>query len=260
MYKPEIKILTAEDPIEFTHPGVQQAEVNLAIGNTFARFLRGFLRQDPDVIMVGEIRDAETAEMSLRAAQTGHMLLSTLHTNNSTASVKRLMDLVDDPNGIASNLIGVMAQRLVRRICRRCAEPYTPPDHILREWFDSPPSEITWMKGRGCEVCGNSGFAGRLAVAELWIPTTEEMILINKRASGEELRRSALQGMPSLAEDALLKAMLGSTTLEEALRVVPFEDVVQVKKTRALRIRELQERHAPPREIRVVMDERGTAA
>lgn len=241
LYRPELKILTAEDPIEFTHPGVCQAEVNPTIGNTFARYLRSFLRQDPDVIMLGEIRDSETAEMAMRAAQTGHLLMSTLHTNNATASIQRLLDLVDDPNGIASTLAGVMAQRLVRRVCRRCAEPKPPPAEILKEWFLEPPADVPWLRGKGCDLCNNSGYSGRIAIAELWIPRADEVILINKRASAESLRTSALKQMPSLAEDALLKAMLGTTTLEEALRVVPYEDVVQVRRSGKDHVRRMEE-------------------
>jgi type II secretory ATPase GspE/PulE/Tfp pilus assembly ATPase PilB-like protein len=229
IYRPELKILTAEDPIEFTHPGIVQAEVNPVLENTFARLLRAFLRQDPDVIMVGEIRDSETAEMALRAAHTGHLLLSTLHTNNSTGCVPRLLDLCGDPNSLASALIGVMSQRLARSICTKCAEPYQPEPSLIEQWFSEPPAWARWMKGRGCEACHDSGYAGRVALAELWIPSAYDITLINRRASSEEIRAEALKRMMSLGEDGLLKALQGITTLDEILRVCPYEDVAYVK-------------------------------
>jgi type II secretory ATPase GspE/PulE/Tfp pilus assembly ATPase PilB-like protein len=235
IHRPELKILTVEDPIEFTHPGIVQAEVNTALENTFARFLRAFLRQDPDVIMVGEIRDGETAEIAVRAAQTGHLLMSTMHTNNSTAAAQRLLDLHDDPNGLASVLVGVMAQRLVRKVCPKCMTQYDPAPATLREWFSEPPRDARWMRGRGCEACDGSGFSGRVIVAELWIPSAYEITLINRRASGEEIRKEALQRMPNLAEDALRKAQAGLTTLEEAFRVVPYEDIQHIRASGILR-------------------------
>jgi type II secretory ATPase GspE/PulE/Tfp pilus assembly ATPase PilB-like protein len=235
IHRPELKILTAEDPIEFTHPGIVQTEVNASIENTFARFLRAFLRQDPDVIMVGEIRDGETAEMAVRAAQTGHLLLSTLHTTNATAAVPRLLDLYDDPNGLASVLIGVMAQRLVRKVCAECREEYAPDPELVLQWFRTPPPDIRWTRGRGCAACDGSGFAGRIVVSELWIPSAYEVTLVNRRASVEEIRKEALRRMSNMAEDALLKAVEGLTTLEEAFRVVPFEDIEHIKANGVLR-------------------------
>ncbi|MCA9756845.1 MAG: Flp pilus assembly complex ATPase component TadA [Candidatus Eisenbacteria bacterium] len=222
---PKLKILTAEDPIEYTHPGIFQTEVNADIGNSFARYLRSFLRQDPDVIMVGEIRDSETAEMALRAAQTGHLLLSTLHSIDSTSTIQRLLDLEMEPNSIASSLNAVLAQRLIRRTCSACVESYTPTEEVLAEWFPSSPPSIDWKRGRGCPRCNQTRYSGRDAITEFWIPTPEEQILINKRTESEALREVALDHTTSLAEDALLKSMRGVTTLEEAMRVVPFEDI-----------------------------------
>ncbi|MEZ4649732.1 MAG: ATPase, T2SS/T4P/T4SS family [Candidatus Eisenbacteria bacterium] len=222
---PKLKILTAEDPIEYTHPGIFQTEVNSDIGNTFARYLRSFLRQDPDVIMVGEIRDSETAEMALRAAQTGHLLLSTLHSIDSTATVQRLLDLEMEPNSIASSLNAVLAQRLIRRVCSACVESYVPSDEVLAEWFSGGAPQVDWKRGRGCTRCNQTGYSGRDAITEFWVPTPEEQILINKRTESDALRESALDHTSSLAEDALLKSMRGATTLEEAMRVVPFEDI-----------------------------------
>lgn len=237
LYRPELKILTAEDPIEFTHPGIVQTEVNAVLENTFGRLLRAFLRQDPDVIMVGEIRDGETAEMALRAAHTGHLLLSTLHTINSTSSIQRLLDLYSDPNALATALIGVMSQRLVRAVCPECAEDHEPDTALLEQWFTRPPQDVRWRRGRGCVFCNETGYSGRFAVAELWVPSAYEINLINRRATSEDLRREALQRTPCLGEDALLKAMRGLTTLEEALRVVPYQDIEYVKTTGAKRAR-----------------------
>lgn len=233
---PKVKILTAEDPIEYTHPGIFQTEVNADIGNTFARYLRSFLRQDPDVIMVGEIRDSETAEMALRAAQTGHLLLSTLHSINSTLTVQRLLDLEMEPNSIASSLNGVLAQRLIRRNCTACTEPYVPNPEILADWFAVPPTDLEWKRGRGCSRCNHTGYAGRDALTELWIPTPEEQILINKRTESDLLRDIVLDHTMSLAEDGLLKALRGVTTLEEALRVVPYDDIRRLRERGPARV------------------------
>jgi len=229
LYRPELKILTVEDPIEYTHPGIVQTEVNPAIENTFARFLRAFLRQDPDVIMVGEIRDGETAEMAIRAAQTGHLLLSTLHTTDSTSAPRRLLDLHNDPNGLATVLAGVMAQRLARRVCPDCREEYQPDEATLREWLPRPAPQYQWLHGRGCATCDGTGYAGRVAVAELWIPSAYEVTLIGRHATGDEIRAEALKRMPCMGEDAFFKAAAGLTTLEEARRVVPYEDIVFIR-------------------------------
>jgi len=236
IYQPGIKILTAEDPIEYTHPGIIQTEVNPGIENTFARYLRSFLRQDPDVMMVGEIRDAETAEMALRAAQTGHLLLSTLHTNDATSSVQRLLDLEMEPNSVASSVIGVMAQRLVRKICASCIESYEPERYLLEEWFLSVPDSLMLRRGKGCETCHGTGFSGRVAVAELWQPSSHEVLLINKEAPSSELRAEALTHMRSIGEDALRKALAGLTTLEEAFRIVPYADVRHTREVRSTAI------------------------
>ena len=238
LYSPKIKIVTAEDPIEYTHPGIVQSEVNADLGNTFARYLRSFLRQDPDIIMVGEIRDSETAEMALRAAQTGHLLLSTLHSINSTATIQRLRDLEMDANSISSTLNAVMAQRLIRRNCTDCEEAYRPGEEILDEWFSTAPEDLEFKRGRGCPRCNQTGFSGRMALNELWLPSSAEQILINKDVSSEELRRHALEHTMSLAEDALLKVYAGLTTLEEALRVVPYEDIVHLRGLGPARARE----------------------
>src|SRR5262249_53168013 len=152
-------ILTAEDPVEYVYDELSQCEVNDAIGNTFASYLRVFLRHDPEVILIGEIRDRETAEMAFRAAQTGHLLLSTLHTNSAIAALPRLLDLQIEPALIASSLAGVLSQRLARRVCDRCRREDRPAPDDLAAFFgdDGPPPAITFVRGDGCDACGGTG-------------------------------------------------------------------------------------------------------
>jgi len=228
-YRPGIKILTAEDPIEYVYEKITQCEVNPKIGNTFAQFIRAFLRQDPEIILVGEIRDSETAEMAFRAAQTGHLVLSTLHTNDAVSATTRLLDLDVDPGLIGSCLLGVLAQRLVRKICPLCAVEYMPPKELLREFFDTPPEDLVWYKGQGCSQCNHTGYSGRIAVAELWCPSQKDMILINKGPSIDELRTSSYDGTVFMAEDAMQKLRQGKTNLEELIRTLPFANVYQFR-------------------------------
>jgi type II secretory ATPase GspE/PulE/Tfp pilus assembly ATPase PilB-like protein len=230
LYRPEIRILTAENPIEYVYEQFSQSEVNERIGNTFASYLRGFLRHDPDVIMVGEIRDEDTAAMSLRAAQTGHLVLSTLHTNTAAGSVPRLTDLGADGNLLASSLLGVLSQRLVREVCTSCRVPHTPPQELLREFFDVPPSHAKWMMGRGCAACHFTGYKGRLAIAELWMPSERDVLLISKGARFEEIRESSRAGTISMARDIMDRLLEGRTTLEELIRVLPYEHVSEFRR------------------------------
>ena len=229
LYRPDIKILTAEDPIEYVYDNITQCEINQKIGNTFAAYIRSFLRQDPEVIMVGEIRDQETAEMAFRAAQTGHMVLSTLHTNDAVSSIYRLLDLKVDSNLIASCLSGIVSQRLVRKICPDCKKEYTPSKDLLNEFFDAPPSDIRWFKGQKCSHCNYTGYMGRLAVSELWIPSEEDTILINKGARIDELRESANKSTVFMAEGAIEKLREGRTNLEEMLRTLPYYNINQFR-------------------------------
>jgi type IV pilus assembly protein PilB len=224
-YRPGIKILTAEDPIEYVYEKITQCEVNRKIDNTFAKYIRAFLRQDPEVIMVGEIRDSETAEMAFRAAQTGHLVLSTLHTNDAVGSVTRLLDLDVDPSLIASCLLGVVSQRLVRKVCPSCKTQYKPSAELLKEFFDAAPLGVRWIKGKGCPRCNHTGYSGRMAVAELWTPSDKDIILINKRKDIEDLRNSAYRTTLSMAEDALEKLSAGKTNLEELIRTLPFSNI-----------------------------------
>lgn len=224
-YRPGIKILTAEDPIEYVYEKITQCEVNPKIGNTFAKYIRAFLRQDPEIVMVGEIRDSETAEMAFRAAQTGHLVLSTLHTNDAIGSVTRLFDLDVDPSLIASCLLGVVSQRLVRRVCPNCKRPYQPSADLLREFFDDAPPDLQWVKGKGCARCNHTGYNGRLAIAELWTPGEEDIILINKKKDIDDLRKTSCRNTLSMAEDALEKLRAGATNLEELVRTLPFSNI-----------------------------------
>ncbi|MDY6987556.1 MAG: GspE/PulE family protein [Thermodesulfobacteriota bacterium] len=228
-YRPGIKILTAEDPIEYVYDKITQCEVNPVIGNTFAKFVRAFLRQDPQIILIGEIRDMETAEMAFRAAQTGHMVLSTLHTNDALSAITRLQGLGVEPSLITSCLVGVLSQRLVRRICPNCKKEYMPSKELLREFFDVPPSDIRWVTGEGCSMCNHTGYKGRLAVSELWAPSQKDVILINKGAAIDDLRKSADNSTVLMAEDAMDKLRDGKTNLEELIRNLPFSSVYQFR-------------------------------
>jgi type IV pilus assembly protein PilB len=229
-YRPGLKILTAEDPIEYVYDKITQCEVNPKIGNTFAKYIRAFLRQDPEIIMVGEIRDSETAEMAFRAAQTGHLVLSTLHTNDAVGSVTRLFDLDVDPSLIASCLLGVVSQRLVRKVCSNCETQYKPSAELIKEFFDVPPPRVRWTKGKGCTRCNHTGYKGRLAVAELWTPSDKDIILINKRKDIEDLRNSSYQTTLSMSEDVLEKLVAGKTNLEELIRTLPSSNISQFRR------------------------------
>jgi type IV pilus assembly protein PilB len=222
VYRPRIRVLTAEDPIEYIYDHFSQSEVNEAIGNTFASYLRAFLRHDPEVIMIGEIRDEETAEMAFRAAQTGHLLLSTLHTNSALGAVTRLLDLKIDPNTLASSLIGVIGQRLVRKLCMSCRAEYEPSPDLLREFFERRPQGFKFYKGKGCTECNLSGYRGRMTMVELWCPSAEDIVLIAKNASFEEIKNSDRASSTSMAENAWVRLSEGRTNLEELIRVVPY--------------------------------------
>jgi len=217
---PDVNVLTIEDPVEYEIPGINQTQVNLKAGLDFARALRAFLRQDPDIIMVGEIRDHETAKIAMEAALTGHLLIATLHTNDSASAVVRLTEMGIEPFNVSASLIGVLAQRLVRRVCRDCRVEYTPEPDVLRR-LDMEADEIQGKKlyrGVGCEKCGGSGYNGRYAIHELLMVNDEISNAIVKEASALEIKELAVrQGMKSLREDGVLKAFDGITTLEEVL-------------------------------------------
>jgi type IV pilus assembly protein PilB len=221
IYSPEIKIVTAEDPIEYVCAQFCQHEVNERIGNTFATYTRAFLRHDPEVIMLGEIRDHETAELAFRAAQTGHLVLSTLHTNDALGAITRLKDLGVDASVCTSSLLAVLGQRLVRQICWNCKEEYAPPTTLLGATFDVVPEGIRWYRGAGCATCHHTGYKGRVAITEVWAPGLDEVLLINQDAPFDTIAAAARKNTYSMATDALTKLREQRTTLEELLRVLP---------------------------------------
>ncbi len=218
---PERKILTIEDPIEYRLPGINQTQVNPQIGLTFAAALRSFLRQDPDVMMVGEIRDLETAQVAVQASLTGHTLLSTLHTNNAASAVTRLLDMGVEPFLLTSTLSAVLAQRLVRRLCAHCREPYAPDAAALAAaGLEAEAWPSILFRPGGCVACNGSGFSGRLAIVEV-LPVDEAIArLVLQRAEAREIQAAAVAvGMTTMSADGLAKAQAGLTTLEEILRV-----------------------------------------
>ncbi|MGD9247455.1 MAG: ATPase, T2SS/T4P/T4SS family, partial [Desulfobacteraceae bacterium] len=224
IYHPGIKIITAEDPIEYSFPGIMQTQVKPKIGLNFVRLLRSFLRSDPDVILVGEIRDDETASISFDAAQTGHLMLSTLHTNDAVSAVSRLLDLDIELGQIASSLIGVLAQRLVRKTCPTCRLKYDPPEEEWRQLFNTYPDHLTFYKGMGCKSCGYTGFKGRTLISELFELNNEIALAMSKGANETQIKRMALDlGMKTMIDDGLLK--LDQITLSEIIRVVPIETI-----------------------------------
>jgi type II secretory ATPase GspE/PulE/Tfp pilus assembly ATPase PilB-like protein len=216
-------IITIEDPIEYQIPGVNQTQINEKIKLTFASALRSILRQDPDVILVGEIRDADTAKIAMQAAQTGHLVLSTLHTDDAPSVVTRLMDIGTEPYVIAGALVGVVAQRLVRRLCVNCRRQYTPPSETLRALniTDTDASAIPFYKSVGCDQCSHTGYRGRIGIYEVMRVTDKLRRAIASRASEGQIRDAAVaSGMVTLGEDGLSKVKSGITTPEELLRVV----------------------------------------
>src|SRR5881409_288384 len=219
---PEHNIMTAEDPVEYNLKGVNQVQINDGIGRTFASALRAFLRQDPDVILVGETRDLETVQISIRAALTGHLVFSTLHTNDSPSTVARLIDMGIPPFLVASSLLLVLAQRLGRKVCRTCREPYDADEESLVAYGHVPSGKgkVQFYKGKGCATCNFTGMKGRVAIYEV-MPISEEVRdAILKSASTAELRSIAQsQGMRSLRQAGLMKVLEGTTTVEEVLRV-----------------------------------------
>src|SRR5262249_5707810 len=217
---PDRKIITVEDPVEYQLKGVNQIPVKAKIGLTFASGLRHIVRQDPDVILVGEIRDLETAEIAIQAALTGHLVFSTLHTNDAPAAITRLQDMGVEPYLVASVLEGVLAQRLLRRICQACREPFHPPAADVEALGIATAAEEALFRGRGCDECRGTGYRGRTAIYELFLISEDVRSLMLRRASAREIRRHAVEaGMITLRMDGWLKAREGITTIEEILRV-----------------------------------------
>jgi general secretion pathway protein E len=217
---PDRKIITIEDPVEYQLKGVNQIPVKAKIGLSFATGLRHIVRQDPDVILVGEIRDLETVEIAIQASLTGHLVFSTLHTNDAPGAIPRLQDMGAEPYLIASVLEAVLAQRLVRRICQACRAPHTPSPADIHALGITPPPGIQLFKGRGCAECRETGYRGRSGIYELFVINEDVRSLILRRASSRDIRKAAVEsGMTTLRQDGWAKACQGLTTVEEVLRV-----------------------------------------
>jgi type IV pilus assembly protein PilB len=220
--RPDVKIITAEDPVEYYLPGINQCEVRAKIGMTFARIIRAMLRQNPNILLVGEIRDEETANTAIQASLTGHLVFSTLHTNDAPSAVTRLVDIGVQPFLVASSVMGIMAQRLVRKVCPKCRVRYEPSANVLQSLGLRPEiaKKANFMKGKGCSYCGKTGHRGRMGIYELMSMTTQIREMTFKGESTVNLRRVARkQGMRTLFEDGMIKAMKGLTTIEEVMRI-----------------------------------------
>jgi type IV pilus assembly protein PilB len=224
--RPDVKIITAEDPVEYYLPGINQCEVRPKIGMTFARIIRAMLRQNPNILLVGEIRDQETAETAIQASLTGHLVFSTLHTNDAPSAITRLVDIGVQPFLVSSSVIGIMAQRLVRKICPKCRVRYEPPAHILQGLGLKPEiaKKANFMKGKGCSYCNKKGYRGRMGIFELMTMTSQIREMTFKGEPTQNIRRVARkQGMRTLFEDGMIKALKGMTTIEEVLRITQHE-------------------------------------
>lgn len=222
--QPNVNIITVEDPVEYQLEGINQVAVNSSIGLSFASGLRSILRQDPNIVMVGEIRDGETAEIAIRASMTGHLVLSTLHTNDSVSTVNRLVDMGVDSFLVANSLAGVLAQRLVRTICSNCKqeERISSTEAAFLEEYQRHATRLA--KGTGCAKCGYTGYQGRMAVQELLVVTPEMRRMITRQASNDELQKYVQElGMKFLINDGLDKVLAGYTTIEEVLKVAVEE-------------------------------------
>ena len=224
---PEVNILTVEDPVEYQLDGITQVQVNPKINLTFANALRSFLRQDPDIILVGEIRDKETAQIAMEAALTGHLVFSTLHTNDSFSAPTRLIDMGIEPYLIASSVIGVTAQRLVRKICNDCKEEYKPSEFLLKQ-VGIENYDGVFYKGKGCIACNNSGYKGRIAAQEiLKIDDKIREMILNRNPSTDIKDYAIKNGNISLLQDAIDKAKKGITTIDEVIRVISTVEVLE---------------------------------
>ncbi len=224
--RPDRKIITAEDPVEYYLPGINQVEVKHDIGLDFARIIRAMLRQAPNIILVGEMRDTETAEMGIQASLTGHLVFSTLHTNDAPSAITRMVDMGVPSYLVASSVIAVLAQRLVRVVCSKCKQPFTPSETALQLAGISPEQarEATFYKGKGCSHCQKTGYRGRLGIFELMLLTPRIREMAYRNAPTQEVRNTAIQeGMRTMFEDGVMKAMQGITTLEEVFRVAKRE-------------------------------------
>ena len=220
--RPDRKIITAEDPVEYYLPGINQVEVKHKIGLDFARIIRAMLRQAPNIILVGEMRDHETASMGIEASLTGHLVFSTLHTNDAPSAISRMVDIGVPSYMVASSVIAVLAQRLVRTICPRCKVRYQPSESVLAD-SQLPPEMIAqaeFSKGKGCTYCGRSGYRGRIGIYELMLINNKLREMMFKGSTTKLIREEAIRtGMSTLYADGMLKVIRGVTTFEEVYRV-----------------------------------------
>jgi len=221
---PEKNIMTIEDPVEYELAGVRQSQINPKAGLDFANALRSILRQDPDVILVGEIRDPETAQVAIQAALTGHLVFSTLHTNEAAGAIGRLLDMGIEPFLTASSLAAVLAQRLVRTICPRCKESLRPPKDLLERVGLDPQKEYIFYQGKGCRHCRNTGYKGRTGIFEILVVDERIRNLVFSKATASEIKKAAVAaGMKTLRDDGLQKVFEGKTTIDEVLRVTQLD-------------------------------------
>ena len=224
---PEINILTIEDPVEYRLEGITQVQVNTQVGLDFSLALRAFLRQDPDVILLGEIRDAESGRIAAQAALTGHFVLATMHTNSALQSITRLLDLGVESFLVAPSIVAVMAQRLVRQVCTTCRESYAPSQKLIDDNFiNVAGEEVRFWKGAGCEHCRHTGYHGRVAVHELFVVNEEVRTLISHNATMVDIQAAASRaGFLPIRYDGLKKVLRGLTTLEQVDAISYMEDV-----------------------------------
>ncbi len=225
---PERNIITVEDPVEYQMKGISQVNVRSEVGLTFASSLRSILRQDPDIIFVGEIRDFETLDIAIKSALTGHLVLSSLHTTTASGSVVRMMNMGIEPFLICASVIAIVAQRLLRKVCVNCKETYIPPDVLIKKiGLDKAAGgkDVKLFRGKGCKVCGNLGYSGRIGITEILVLTPKVKDLIMRRAGEYKIKEAGREdGMVTMREDGLKKALLGLTSLEEVLRVTAADE------------------------------------
>jgi type II secretory ATPase GspE/PulE/Tfp pilus assembly ATPase PilB-like protein len=218
-YSGTMNIVTMEDPVEYTLDGISQGQINAKAGFNFADGMRSILRQDPDVVMIGEMRDKETCEMAIQAALTGHLVFSTLHTNDSPSAFTRLLDMGIEPFLITSTIRGILAQRLVRKLCQKCKEPYTPDQEALQAAGLKPG--VTVYKAKGCQLCNNTGYKGRSGIFELLVPDLQVKKFVFERSSSDDIKGYLVQKgtFDTLRRDGLRKVLEGFTTLEQVMGV-----------------------------------------
>lgn len=224
---PKVNVITLEDPVEYQVPGVNQVQINPAAGLTFASGLRSILRQDPDIIMVGEIRDIETADLAIQASLTGHLVFSTVHTNSAAGALPRMLDMKAEPYLMVSSVSCIVGQRVVRRVCLECKEPYTPPAAVLETikttlgpLFPTDNTQLKFTKGKGCSSCNDTGYHGRIGIFEV-LPVTEKIgiLILERKPAGQLEVQAKKEGMITMVQDGFLKAIKGITTVDEVLRV-----------------------------------------